>query len=657
MSRSSEFEPRTGRSRALKLAVPALLLGLAALWWWSGRAALVRGRPEFEPAPVVPPSYSAPAPELEPAAREALPRAATPPALASAESSAAPTISGRVLDVHGSPVGAARIAWKPAQAGDEEAKSAADGSFALALGARAPVVAARVACLEPELVTLVPGNALGRWTVVVAPRLDCAGMVVDEDGEPVAGAEVAFLPRAALFRELGLHPLGLDTEGWRTRSDDAGRFELHGIAGGVNVGLEASAPGHDGVAADLPATGARDLVLVLRRRPGTIELRGVVLEPTGAPCANARVSAGQASTGTDAFGRFALPFDGASGGIVHEADGRWTLQDIESATLIALAEQRLPARESLLERDLAAPFVLLLGAAPLTLAGRIRDATGAPCAGLVLWLDDTTHFERAWERLPNGSGMAKDASVEALLGGGVEPFARSDVDGHFELGGLMEREYALFAFDPRSATCAGPWPVVAGDRALELEFLRESTRRVAGRVLSAHGTPRAGLELRPRPTLETCLPPRGAGLELGVTTDADGRFEFALLSTSVVQLQLRSRHGSRSVSLAERTDLEHLELVEPELCELQVEHARAAGAVEHIELLDARGERLELRELFGSERGLLSSAASQAMLLDGRSGLLLVPETARTLVLFQGEAELLRLPVELDPARRTVLRP
>src|SRR5262249_32752436 len=155
--------------------------------------------------------------------------------------------------------------------------SAADGSFVLALGACGLAGEPRVVCLEPALVTLVPGQPLGQWTVVVAPRLDCAGLVEDEDGAPVAGAEVAFLPREPLFRELVLHPVGLDTSGWRARSDDDGRFALSGIAGGANVGLEASAPGYDGVAANLPETGARDLVLVLRRRPGSIELRGVVL--------------------------------------------------------------------------------------------------------------------------------------------------------------------------------------------------------------------------------------------------------------------------------------------------------------------------------------------------------------------------------------------
>jgi len=640
------------RTSALKLAAPVLLLGLAALWWWSGREALVRARPDaLEPAPASAPSALAPPPAAEPTARESSAREAAPGALAPEGASASPTIAGRVRDVHGAPVGAVRLGWKPA--GEAEATSAADGSFVLALGAGE----ARVVCLEPALVTLVPGGTLGGWTVVVAPRLDCAGLVVDEDGVPVADAEVVFLPRAALFRELGLHPLGLDTEGWRTRSDAAGRFALAGIAGGANLGLEASAPGHDGVATELPETDARDLVLVLRRRPGTLELRGVVLEPSGAPCGSARVSAGERSTRTDALGRFTLPFDGVGGRLEHARDGRWLLQDAEGATLIALAEQRLPARESLLERDLAAPFVLRLGAAPLTLAGRIRDATGAPCAGLVVWVDDTTRFERVWERLPDGSGLANDSSVEGLLGGGAEPLARTDADGRFELRGLMEREYALLAFDPSSATCAGPWTVAAGARALELEFAREAPRRVAGRVVSARGKPRAELELRPVPALEACSPPRGARAELGVRTDADGRFEFARLASSVVALELRGPFGARAVSLAESADLAHLELVEPELCELQLEHAGAAGAVERLELLDARGERLVLRELVGSERGLLSSGDSQATLLDGRSGLLLVPETARTLVLYQGEAELLRLTVELDPARRTVLRP
>ena len=39
----------------------------------------------------------------------------------------------------------------------------------------------------------------------------------------------------------------------------------------------------------------------------------------------------------------------------------------------------------------------------------------------------------------------------------------------------------------------------------------------------------------------------------------------------------------------------------------------------------------------------------------GRSGVVQAPETARTLVLYQGQQELQRTPVALDPAQRTEL--
>jgi hypothetical protein len=42
--------------------------------------------------------------------------------------------------------------------------------------------------------------------------------------------------------------------------------------------------------------------------------------------------------------------------------------------------------------------------------------------------------------------------------------------------------------------------------------------------------------------------------------------------------------------------------------------------------------------------------------VDGHSSVVRAPETARALVLFKGEAEVLRLPLQLDPEQPTVIR-
>lgn len=51
--------------------------------------------------------------------------------------------------------------------------------------------------------------------------------------------------------------------------------------------------------------------------------------------------------------------------------------------------------------------------------------------------------------------------------------------------------------------------------------------------------------------------------------------------------------------------------------------------------------------------------AGERLSLDrnGRSDVVLLPDTARTLVLLRDQEEVLRIPVRLDPERRTVLRP
>src|SRR6185503_18161387 len=119
--------------------------------------------------------------------------------------------------------------------------------------------------------------------------------------------------------------------------------------------------------------------------------------------------------------------------------------------------------------------------------------------------------------------------------------------------------------------------------------------------------------------------------------------ELALAGT---ELQLQAApFFFRTVALAPHADLEHLELVEPLLCELQVDLSGDPAFADSLRVLDVDGHELETIESFGNG----FSVDTQAGITNGLSGVVVVKETARTLVLFRKGAEVLRRPLHLDP--------
>lgn len=646
---------------AAKIAASILVLVAGVAWWWSpSRLESVRVAPSLAGSPAEDPQADALAVLVSGgAARE--PLAPDPPAVSALSAEDPARIVGRVVDVHGRGVAGARIAWLESRDGDQEALSSAEGAFEVEVAERERVDIERIACVSPELLTLIHGTDFGKWTVVVAPRASFAGRVVDESGAPVAGAELAFHPSERLFREVGMHALGLDLEAWKTTSDAQGHFELADVAGGPNVQLVVRVRGFSDAEVALPECGERDMLITLTRRTSVVELTGIVLDPAGAPVPGASVSAGKEIVTTDAGGRFTLLWDGGNGNVVQDASGTWREEGAEQSSVIALKTGFAPAQESLRERELGAPFVLRLGPASLSITGFVLDPEGQPLPGIVLWVGDPTRFGRDLTLLAEGTQMPRLRTVENQLCERSEPAAITDSEARFELGCLMARSYSALAFDPRTSARCGPWQIEAGARDVELVFQPEPMTRVAGRIVSARGEPRPGLEITPKRTQrwgEGDEAPQLAGAEYGVTTDAEGRFAFERLATTGTSLFVAAPpFAYHMVALEGFNDLAHLELVEPELCEVQIELAGDAHAAEGARVLDASGAELELNEVAGGGRSVAFTMETEVQLVDGRSRLLFVPETATTLVLYKAGVEVLCLPVQLEPGQRTVLRP
>ena len=638
-----------------KVAAAVLVLGTALAWWTtefhedrapSGESVSTRA---LEPEPRV---AAVPALVETSPAREAV--APGPVKESPAPARLEPSVRGHVIDQHGAPVPFLEVGYDSNHA--LRATSAADGSFALVPpsdGSRA------IVSLDERFATLVRHGWRDELrVVVVGPSVRFAGVVLDPEHEPVANATLTFQLRDRLFREVGLQRPTLDEDAWTVASDEAGHFELASVAGGEGVYLEVAARGFEKQELALPAAGDTDLVVVVKPDARMTTIRGRVLLADGRPASSARVSAGEEIVVADGEGSFALLWRGTTGRTVKDANGVWRQEGIESAVLTAVLPHRLPARVRLTELDLALPVELRLGGEPLSIRGRVVDAAGQPREGSFVRIVDPTHFgkgDEVWTG-DEGSALRIDRStVEQELCAGGERSARTAQDGSFELGCLVERAYRIELFDPRSCSRVGPWSLQAGSAGVELVFTPEpSVRRVAGRLVDLEGNPLAGAEITPLRDYSGSDSPSDAELPT-VETDADGRFVFDELATDGTTLQImHERTFFRFVALADHADVGHLELVEPLLCELQLDWSARPDAVDRLQVFDGSGKELEIME----QQGVAFSWGDGGVeVRDGLSNVLRVPQSAASVGLLREGIVVLTLPVRPDPRERTTLRP
>ncbi len=645
----------------LKLTASALVIGGGVAWFWfhgGGDAAPIGSRtPAPDEIAEVHALDGAPGLSISlPARAPVVSEEGQAPRPAAESEVLAALVHGRVVDPEGAPLGSVRVGWVGAGAHASVARSESDGAFALP-----DSPAGTIRCLEPDLVTLVPGERAGSFRsesllVVAAPRAAFGGVVLDPHGQPVAGARLRFQPRQLLLRELGLTPSPLEHPEWEATSATDGTFRLEGVAGGPRVLLQVEALGFWVQNVDLPPVSALDLVVRLVPSEHERRIHGYVLDPAGLAAAGARVSAGDAIVECDALGTFELVLGGRHGtfGPIVPSEPA----PVESpAHLVALLPGYLPARETLADLELDQAIVLRLGARPATIAGHVREEDGHAAAGIVLWARDSTPFGRQMQSGGEGATMVWEKTVEEELAGVHHaPKSESDAEGAFEIQGLLERPYAVMAYDPARAELFGPWTLDAGSKHVELVLARTGrSGPVAGRVVSVSGAPIAGVGVSPwravpdadyrgqvpRPTTNR------------VVTDEEGRFRFEELVLDGLELDLEHPSlGWRQVPLDPRADLVHLELVQARLCDVQV-RAADPGLADAFALLDASGERIEIQETFGG--GWMMTRETQ--ISKGLSPVVRAPETATTLVLLRKEAEVLRRPIELVPGELNVLRP
>jgi len=468
--------------------------------------------------------------------------------------------------------------------------------------------------------------------LLVGPRRAYEGRVVDGSGAALEDASVEVLRGDSYLQ---LVDVGGELVNWmmplaEQRTDAQGAFRLVAVGFVEGAELVVRRSGFELGRFPLPPLSRGGLELVLAPLAASARtVRGLVLDASGAPAPGAAVSAGDEWVRAGSDGRFVLAL----------APGE------DNARLRALRPGSLPAEESLEALLPAREVVLRLGSAPFSIEGLVLAPDGTPLAGARVWTSALTPF--GWSLQSAGEDwFLWQTSVEALLSGqgGVADgvvSAITDEQGRFELAGLLERPYALFALDPRTLDGCGPQALAAGERGVRLHLRRTARGPRAGRVVSLAGEPLAGVSVVPGlafPLDDGPARTTSFAEDAAVLTGADGSFSFPALPVSGVCLSVRG------------AELLESELFQGDEAELRVPR----GARFHLRLADA--ERADSFALLDAEEragALLVEAAGRsfgvprAALVGGRSGLARAAEGEHVVVLYKGGVEVRRARVRL----------
>lgn len=627
-------------------------LGLAALvvtatWWaWKSaardaetpRAALVASAERLESAARSAPTLAQPieAPVLGD-------RSELPAAVASV-SSASPVstepemkrVEGRIVDTSGRPVGGLRIvAFARALDGSAlaehagsrvEATTAADGTYALDVPGRF----IHVESADAAWILTCEGKPIGRSEQirVAVPALAIDGIVVDEAGAPVPDANVGLGFSCSALSEFPFVLYGVESKSWTALSGSDGTFRFATIP--AYSELNVTRAGYE-------ATRVRAvdpyLRIVLRAAVprASRSIRGLVVDEQGAPAAGARVAFGPEESTSDERGQFEVRVTSYCDTTPLTA----TKRGFAAAVLERFGRTVREEPESL------DGTVLRMGSAALAITGRVLDADGRPCRGFWIDLADGTPSGTSWltTELESDGGSRAGTPLE------------TDDEGRFRLGGLRNRTYLVRAFDSSRCLFVVSEPTAAGTEDLVLRVPRDAILPVLrGRVVSQRGKPIGSAVVRLMFT--THVLPSGEELMKScreAQTDDEGRFEFADMTRDHVFLRVDGPHVESAESFAIPASGE-VELRASVLCRFRV-NVRPGDAADRFRVLDGDGRELRVTAQTAHGTDLHQSVRRQ----EGGFPVCIVGEEAAMLVLYHGDVELRRVPLELQPNELSIV--
>jgi len=595
-------------------------------------------------------------------------RRSTPP-VAGDVAAAGQRVHGRVLDSAGRDVAGVgvRLVENGARrrSGEALAYSDANGRFELLVNDQDGLVVTA----DASYVTVLAGTYWSRLpdreqVVVVAPARRLAGLVVDESGTPLQGASLN-LQVPEHFRVT--FPEALDrahsVQAFLT-TDAEGRFEFDDVPAIDAAVLRVTKTGFVSVKRNLSAGSDTGMVITLT--PHVIApqalLQGEVVDAHGARIAGVAVSCGRHLTRSDRTGRFALELP----------------DDRAALTLYAVRRDFAPFVQDLNELGDTGFVRIELAADELSIRGRVVDAAGHARSGLRIWLQDPTVI--GWDHSGFAGFVETHAHSPTAFGWS---FVTTDEHGAFELGGLLPRDYSLRLMDVATTAIVDHGPVAAGSD-VTVRFAPPLASPLEGRLTQLDGSPLVGAEVWVQreafvfPTLEQTRSYDEDPKAFRTEWYADTRYEFVYAKRAEqVGFGGGGEHVAEVFGAVTRTDAAgrfridevpaapgvRLAIRHESTFPLNVElervaagaltlalpgrrHVRVTGAVgyDSLSFSDASGEPVELRMIEGNRTRLPRRAA----LLEGRSEVLVVPETAAYLTLWQDEREVRREPIELS---------
>jgi hypothetical protein len=236
---------------------------------------------------------------------------------------------------------------------------------------------------------------------------------------------------------------------------------------------------------------------------------------------------------------------------------------------------------------------------------------------------------------------------DLLLGGGEVLCA---TDSSFVVRGLLPRSYRLHAQEPSALLSNDTDPIPAGRPDVTIQLGTKNTYPcLAGRLVYTDGTPAANLRVQGRETT-----PKGAAMADETRSDSAGQFRIAMLSRDAESLAVLPEAAPvRMYRIADFPDPCALVLVVPRNGDIRIETTGTASTANQFAVLDARGTRLSMaRHYQDGWQGPWELMPIE----NGKTGWIIAPDDAVTIVLLKGDKELIRSPIRVRAGEMTVVR-
>lgn len=457
--------------------------------------------------------------------------------------------------------------------------------------------------------------------LVVGPGVRVAGRVIDEQGNGIDNVYVSLGFSLQSLPGFTQQLQSTNYRSWNENSRGNGDFRLGVVPAHPSLKVTAQKRGYETLQFRAPEITSPVVWTLRTAAPARFALTGMVRRADGAVAAGAVVTFGQDGGIADARGQFKFDltcFDGDTQLLA------W-LPGLQPAIVDGLGVRL--TQDAGAGRDLT----LTLGAAALTIAGRVLDERGAPRADVRVVLVDG---------VVNGS---YDQFLESAIGKQGE--IRTARDGKFTLRGLATRNYTVRAIDCDSLLVVESGPVAAGTEDLVLRTPADAfLPRVEGLLVDRHGSPVVGATVRVTTLLQAR--PHGAtwlNRPGPATSDGEGRFvlercprrhvKLSIGGTDVIDAsaEIPADGGPLRVQVARRL---RFRITVP-----------TTLAVDRFAVLDDSGERIraEVHKPDFLDIGFVHDLRCE------QPPVCEVDDSAAALLLLDGEREVRRVPLSLRP--------